>query len=157
MERESCVWYTRQGPEGPFAIGMDLVVMRSKAIARNGDAYVLAVKTDYPAAELKEPLKDMEGYFSVIGLKGRINVVVEGERQAKEIANKVFEILESPVGIVKYEDDHHSISIQVDLLKTIRIAKNKGENVHLYDPSTESLEALIEMVRGKIVKTLRPF
>jgi hypothetical protein len=147
MEGKSCIWYTRQGPEGPFGVAMDLVLMHSKVVAKNGDTYVLAAESHYPAAELRKSIKDIDGFCSTYGLTSRINVVVAGQEQAMEIANKVYEILQSPIGIVKYEDYHNILSLQVDSLKAIRIARKKKERIHLYDPSTESLDAIIEKAR----------
>ena len=125
---------------------LKLYLNRAKRIGK--PVYVLTMsKEDHFHEKITEKLKELPGVIYALPVNGTIDVIMAGtEKEAKELAKKLYIETSEHIGCVKYDGDN-MINFYVTLKDAISIARKKNKPWHVYNPNEDSLDALIKKAR----------
>jgi len=105
-------------------------------------AYVLSIKVENET-EVRTLIEKEMKLNDVFSFNGTVDLIVQGKDFALEMAKKVSETTNEQVGVVEYSGQKVE-DLYRDMKGAIKLAKDKKVQVHLFNPETDSLEALLK-------------
>lgn len=118
--------------------------MIEDALSQGKEVYILAMSNEN-FRNVGEAIKTYEGLTGVHGaicVNGTIDLVIAGdEHDARRIARSLHEKTGERVAIIRYNGTAHTY---LDIREALDVTKQKGEPWHVYNPDTESIDALIK-------------
>lgn len=133
---------------------LDVLESMMEALRKdNKRVYVIAVpRGEYDLDRLKEVCRDIPEVRHAIPVSGTIDIVIGGDQKtAEEIGSRIASCTGEPIGCVEYtQPEEGMINFYRQLKAAIRAAREAVEQVHMYDPSSDSLAARAAALRKNL-------
>ncbi|RLE42349.1 hypothetical protein DRJ19_04315 [Candidatus Woesearchaeota archaeon] len=160
-ERGYTTWTLNQNRPGPIGIWGDILNAMEKKVEgkENKSVYVLGISRGdceylgYSVKTLEEKIRNFRGIKEIHPINNLITIAIIGDkRKAKRVAERLYACTGLEVGVVKYDKDEWAFGTYALLRMAIREAIKKGENIHFYNPDTDSLEGELKRLRKLLKK-----